>query len=366
MDTDTGTIILDAASRLFADAADLQSVVLAKDDAWRDRLWAGIEEIGLNVAAVPEGLGGADAGLGASLGVLRAAGNAALSVPLAETILAGWMLGAAGIAAQEGKLAFGPSGFDDRLRLDGDGRLSGRVARLPFARDCARAALLVGQGQRQAQGEGLAVVLVDLADAAIAPRENLAREPSDMVDFDKVEPLAVAPAPAAFTAETTLLMGAAARAMQIAGALEEMLRITTDYVQQRPAFGRTLSKFQVVQHGLAQLASDVSVSLSAAASAIETLDTLLAEGRSLEDAELRLEVMSAKIRTAEAAGNGARIAHQLHGAIGVTDEHVLHRLTLRALSWRDDYGNDTQWAGRLGAMLGRLDGDGLWALLSKR
>ena len=32
------------------------------------------------------------------------------------------------------------------------------------------------------------------------------------------------------------------------------------------------------------------------------------------------------LRTAQAARDGALIAHQVHGAIGVTDEHALHQL----------------------------------------
>ena len=38
---------------------------------------------------------------------------------------------------------------------------------------------------------------------------------------------------------------------------------------------------------------------------------------------------------------GAAIAHQVHGAIGFTKEHILHRFTLRLLAWRDDFGNES-------------------------
>lgn len=360
MSNDIDTLILDAATRLFRDTADLQTAVLSGGDDYYASLWNGIEETGLGLAAVPEELGGAGAGLRASLGMLRAAGNVALSVPLAETILANWMLAQAGIDAQAGKLTCGPAGFNDALTVDDEGRLSGRIVRMPFARDCEKAALLVRKDGQ------LSVALVDMANATITARDSIAFEPCDMVEFDQVVPLEMAPAPAGFTEDTSLLMGSAARSVQIAGALEEMLKLTTEYVQERPAFNRTLSKFQVVQHALAQMAGEVSASLSVAASAVDALDTLLAEGRGFDDPELRLEVMSAKIRTSGAAKEGSRIAHQMHGAIGVTDEHVLHRLTLRALAWRDDYGNETQWADVLGAMVRQGDGDALWALLSKR
>ena len=66
-----------------------------------------------------------------------------------------------------------------------------------------------------------------------------------------------------------------------------------------------------------------------------------------------LEAASAKIRCGEAAAEGAAIAHQVHGAIGFTKEHVLHRFTLRMLSWRDDFGSESYWAAELGGMVAR-------------
>ncbi|MFT4117848.1 acyl-CoA dehydrogenase family protein [Bradyrhizobium sp.] len=353
-------LVASSARRLFADVADIQTVVAAKDTGWKDRLWAGIEETGLNVAALPEELGGAGLGLHDSLGVLRVAGQAALATPLAETLLAGWMLGAAGLEMPAGKIAFGPSSFSDDVTLHADGTVSGRVARLAFARECTHAALL-------AQGpDGLSVVLIALDGASIEPKSNLAYEPVDRVTFSKCRPVAPRRAPATFTADTALLMGAAARSLQIAGALEKMLALTTDYVMQRRAFERLISGFQSVQHSVAQLAGEVAVSVSAARSAADALEGLLKEGRGFDDPELRLEVISAKIRTAAAAQKGAAIAHQLHGAIGVTREHVLHRLTLRALAWRDDYGNESQWRERLGQLVCERGPEALWPLLATR
>ena len=353
-------LVATSAERLFADVADIQAVIAAKDASWKDRLWAGIEETGLNVAASPEDLGGAGLGLKDSLGILRVAGGIALSAPLAETILAGWMLGAAGLEMPAGRIAFGPSSFSDEVMLHADGSISGRIARLAFARECAHAVLL-------AQGpEGLAVVLIALDEASVEASSNLAYEPVDRVTLAHSRVVAARRAPAAFTSDTALLMGAAGRSLQIAGALEKILTLTTDYVMQRRAFERLISGFQAVQHSVAQLAGEVAVSVSAARSAADALEGLLKEGRDFNDPELRLEVISAKIRSAAAAQKGAAIAHQLHGAIGVTREHVLHRLTLRALAWRDDYGNESQWRERLGQLICASGPQALWPLLATR
>ena len=79
-----------------------------------------------------------------------------------------------------------------------------------------------------------------------------------------------------------------------------------------------------------------------------------------------LEAASAKIRCAEAAEKGAAIAHQVHGAIGFTIEHILHRYTLRALAWRDDFGNESHWAVELGKMVAAHGADELWPLVASR
>ena len=79
-----------------------------------------------------------------------------------------------------------------------------------------------------------------------------------------------------------------------------------------------------------------------------------------------LESASAKIRVGEAAGEGAGIAHQVLGAIGFTREHTLHRFTQRLWAWRDDFGNESFWAVRLGAKVAAKGADGLWPMLAAR
>lgn len=360
IDSDTTNLVLDTAARLFRDKADLQTILHAKDPRWETALWQAIEDNGFAQSATPDDLGGAGLGLKASLNLLRAAGNVALSVPLTETILANWMLGQAGLSAAAGKIAFGPTGALDRLELSASGLVSGKIARLPFARDCAQLVALAHQGAQ------LVVVQIDLAQARLTPIDSLSGDPLDLLELHDAPVMAFAPAPANFTAQNPLMLGAAARAMQISGALEEMLRLTSTYVQDRPAFGKVLSKFQVVQQSVAQFAGEVSVSLSTAASAIDALDSFTTQGRRFDDPELLLEVTAAKLRASESARNGARIAHQMHGAIGVTEEHVLHRLSLRALAWSAEYGANDDWAEQLGASISHLGGAGLWALLSTR
>ena len=156
-----------------------------------------------------------------------------------------------------------------------------------------------------------------------------------------------------------MLMGAAVRSVQTAGALETILSLSVAYANERVAFERPIGKFQAVQQNLARLAGEVAAALAVSGSAADTI----AQG---DDAALFLEAASAKIRCAEAATEGAAIAHQVFGAIGFTKEHVLHRFTLRMLAWRDDFGNESWWAAELGKHVAKRGADEFWPLVASR
>jgi acyl-CoA dehydrogenase len=348
-------IVAETAERIFADLADPQTVNASKDAAWKPALWGALSEAGLPLSWVPEDCDGSGASLADGFAVLSAAGRFAVAVPLAETMLAGWLLAQAGIASPTGAMTVAPAMPRDRIALNADGTLSGRARGVPFASEAQHIAVL-------AHGtEGVAITLVKAAACRIEPGLNLANDPSDTVIFNSAKPLVIKPAPAGFDQTSLLLLGALARSLQIAGALESILEISVRYSNERVAFEKKISKFQAVQHNLAKLAGETSAAMAAAGSAADAV----AHAESFDDAVF-LEVASAKIRCAEAAEKGAAIAHQVHGAIGFTLEHILHRYTLRALAWRDDFGNESFWAVELGKLVASRGADDLWPLVASR
>jgi acyl-CoA dehydrogenase len=209
--------------------------------------------------------------------------------------------------------------------------------------------------------DGLAIALVDPAACRIEAGHNLADDSSDTVTLTNVKPVALEPAPKGFDQTALMLMGGVARSLQIAGALETMLEISVRYSNERVAFEKKISKFQAVQHNLAKLAGEAAAALAAASSAADAISNA-----TVFDDAVFLEAASAKIRCAEAAEKGAAIAHQVHGAIGFTLEHILHRYTLRALAWRDDFGHDSHWAVELGKLVAARGADELWPLVASR
>ena len=348
-------IVAEAAARIFADLADPQTINQATNGGWKAPLWHALSEAGLPLAWVPENLGGSGAGMADGFAILGVAGRFALAAPLAETLAAGWLLARAGLQSPAAPMTIAPARPHDRITLNADGTLSGRAAAVPFAAEARYIAVLA---EADAQST---IALVDLKDCRLGNGRNLAGDAANSVTFERVEPLRSAPAPTGLNRAALMLMGSTIRSVETAGALETILSLSVAYANERVAFERRIGKFQAVQQNLARLAGEVAAALAAAGSAADTL----AQTDTFDDVVL-LEAASAKIRSAEAAAEGSAIAHQVFGAIGFTNEHVLHRFTLRMLTWRDDFGNESYWAAELGRRIARRGADEFWPLVASR
>ncbi|MBX9588172.1 MAG: acyl-CoA/acyl-ACP dehydrogenase [Hyphomonadaceae bacterium] len=353
------SIVAETATRIFRDLCDPQTVTSAADERWKGPAWTQLEEAGLTLAWVPAELGGAGADLADGFAILRQTGRFAVPLPIAETLLAGWLLARANISSPRGAMAC-TARAGHPVSLTANGSLSGRLRAVPFGRAARHLALLA----RRESGDW-AVVLVETGAARIVDGSSLAGDPLDAVTLDGIRPVAVKDAPAGLH-DAVMLMGATMRAMQMAGALEAILDAAVTYANERVAFERPIAKFQAVQHNLARLAGETAVAMAAAGSAADALASSSAVPRGEEDLAVFLEAAAAKIRVGEAAGEGAAIAHQVLGAIGFTKEHTLHRFTQRLWTWRDDFGSESHWAVQLGRHVAANGADALWPMLAAR
>ena len=352
--SENGSIVVETAARIFSDLADPRAVNRAKDESWKASLWQALVDNGLTLAWVPEAHGGSGASLADGFDVLGVAGRFAVPVPLAETLLAGWLLARAGISSPHGAMTVAPARPRDRITLESDGTLSGCARGVPFARDVDHLAIL-------AHGDALSVALVETKALLVGDGRSLAGDALSVVTLDGVTPIHVAPAPAEFDQTSLMMMGAVARSVETAGALEAILAMSLRYANERVAFDRPIAKFQAVQHSLARLAGEVAAAVTASGSAADAI-----AHADIFDEAIFLEAAAAKIRSAEAAEEGAAIAHQVHGAIGFTKEHILHRFTLRLLAWRDDFGDESHWAAALGNRVAARGADEFWPLVASR
>jgi acyl-CoA dehydrogenase len=121
--TETDNIIIDTTARIFSELGDPQTLNNASEDNCRQLLWTALENSGLYRAWVPEGQGGAGAEIIDGFDILVIAGCFAVVLPLAETLLAGWLLAKVRIMMPNGPLSVAMGNADNSLRINTDGNL---------------------------------------------------------------------------------------------------------------------------------------------------------------------------------------------------------------------------------------------------
>jgi acyl-CoA dehydrogenase len=344
----TDAILRDSAGRLFGDLATPALINAAEEGAWPAALWQAVAAAGFPdaLAAAAERPGDL-AGIGDAATILREAGRFAVPLPLAETMLARWLLAGTGLDAPDGPLTLAPLHREDAFILRPEGktwRLAGKARGVPWARQAAAIVTLV-DGR---------VAKFSPSDGEFRPGKSLAGEPRDELSIDVV--VETAPAPSGIDAALVFLLGALSRCLLMAGALDAALGLTVQYANDRTQFGRPIGKFQAIQQQLSMLAENVAAAGVITGAAVEAI----ARG-----GDIGFAVAVAKSRVGEAAGKVAEIAHQVHGAIGFTHEHRLHHLTRRLWSWRDEFGVESEWSIELGRIAAARGADGLWPLLTE-
>lgn len=295
------------------------------DRSTGDELWRNLEDTGLARLTSRQGAGPAEAAI-----VLSGLARHAAAVPIAEAdLLAVWLADKAAVSIPD----TGPLTVAVADATEIDGRLSG------IARDVPWPLSTVVLAVRTADALHVAVV----EDALTLDGRNLAGEPRGSVTFDMAASNMQAVDPG--VADELIRRGAWARCNQIVGALDAACDLTVAHTGERVQFGRPLSKFQAVQHSLAAMAGEIERARAATALAVAA-----ATDYGFAHPATDYAVTSAKVAVGRAVNPVTTIAHQLHGAIGVTAEHRLWRTTMRARSWVDEFGTTTQYARRLGRM----------------
>lgn len=299
------SMIAEAVDRILSDA-----VPAVGFDA---EVWRALADAGVPRLLRPESDGGAGDAWRDAAAVLQVVGARAAAVPLADALVAHALLARVGIDCDPGPVRLevaGPDGRPDPAR-DAPPAGAHRLVVDPWG-EAARCAW------RSAAGGGRDFVLEDAAGV----RARLAL----------------------------------ASAAMLTGAMRSAIAMGVEYAGLRRAFGRPIGQFQAVQHPLAVAAEEVAASRAA-------LDWAASE---LEAGGAPVAASIAKARAADAAGRVAAVVHQVHGAIGFTAEHALHRATRALWTWRDRWGDEHDWHALLGAQAIAGGPDALFDLLDGR
>jgi acyl-CoA dehydrogenase len=151
------------------------------------------------------------------------------------------------------------------------------------------------------------------------------------------------------------------RCLQIGAAMEAALELSLQYVQDRKQFGQPLAKFQAIQHSLALAAEEV-----AASNSISDLALACAAREGILGARMAALLDAAAVVVGRGVDVVYDVCHQVHGAIGFTQEYALHRHSLDLLRWRDHLhllrGGELRCAERLGDAA--LEAGSLWRVVT--
>lgn len=346
-------MIVDVTSTIFKDLSTKELIDKSERGEWSQNLWDVLTESELVSVGISEKLGGSGGDFEDAFSIIYLAGKYAVPLPLSETVLAKGALAELGKQTTNDPITCNfEEGNEVQLVKSGSGYVvTGTLASVPWGRH-AKSVLALGML------DGKAVVgLLPVDKAVVQEVNNLAGEPRDTLVFENValEGLTLYEVDAGAFKEKMVNLATLSRIAMMAGAMEMIMELSVRYVKEREQFGRPIHRFQLVQQHLAALAGETVITLSAMNNAIEAYD----EGQFVR------ELAYARIRVNEAAGKVAKVAHQAHGAIGVTYEHSLHQYTRRLWAWREEYGNETVWLEKMATYLLDSPDEGLWETMTK-
>lgn len=336
--SDNRAMLFDAVDRPFAQLKDQGAA------GWSEAL----AELGFDQLFVPEAEGGFGGDWEDALVVLKQLGRYGIAAPLAETLAGAWVLAGAGQAVQSGPFGLA-QGFVGSVepKADATAIVTGTLQAVSWATHVTEVLVEVEEdGER-------CVLRVPGSSIQHADRETAAQvEAQASIQLDGVEasvlPLANRAGP--------FLLGALIRVGAAAGALNHILELSVNHANERVQFGKPIGKFQAIQQNLAVMAGEVAAANCAAAAAC----------RAMRFEDPAFEIAAAKLRVNRAISQATAIAHQTHGAIGVTQEHQLHEATQQLWRWRQDFGNDRYWSRWLGQAFKARGGRALWEDLTAR
>jgi alkylation response protein AidB-like acyl-CoA dehydrogenase len=195
---------------------------------------------------------------------------------------------------------------------------------------------------------GAGLFLVDGGAVTRHPYRTFDGQRGAQIDLDNVaaEPLGDDVHDAAPAIRDALVRINAALCAEAVGAMDESLRLTTDYLKTRKQFGVTLDKFQA----LTQRAADMYVSLEMARS-MSLYAALSIAGGNLDP----VIASRAKLQIGRSGRHISQEAVQLHGGIGVTAEYPVAHYAARLTAIEHTLGSSSDHLHNLIDHLGDYD-----------
>jgi alkylation response protein AidB-like acyl-CoA dehydrogenase len=352
--TDDARMLKETARDFFREQAPVARLRRQRDEKQNGRdpgLWREIAALGFAGVIIPEEYGGAGLGYVALGAVLEEGGRTLVALPLHSTALAGASaLLLAGTEAQKRewlpKIASGEA--IATIAIDEGAHHAPGKSKLKF-----ESGKLTGAKQYVADGHIADLFVVAGADALYlvkADAPGVRRRELITADSRGAADITFEAAPAetmnggADVIDAILDRARIGLAAEMVGQASEAFEITSEYLKTRRQFGQVIGGFQALQHRAAKLFTEIELTRSCVMAALDALDRNA--GDIAEYASL------AKARASETLHLATNEMVQLHGGIGMTDEHDAGLYLKRARVAEALYGGASFHRDRYAALLG--------------
>ncbi|OBY88027.1 pimeloyl-CoA dehydrogenase small subunit [Pseudomonas sp. AU11447] len=352
-------MLQDTAARLVRDAYpfDKREGFSQSERGYSVEFWRQLGELGLTSVSLPESHGGFGGGVESMLVLTELGRGLCLEPYLQSVVHAGGLIAQLGseaqkehwlprIASAEAQLAvaleepqshYQLHDVQTRAEQAGDSwKLSGRKA-VVIGGQSATAILVSARVSGNARDEaGIGLFLVDPQQAGVTRREyptvDGQRACELFLDGALGEALGT-PGDALAALRYQQGRAIAGQCAEALGSLQEACALTLDYLKTRKQFGIPIGKFQVLQHRMVDMRSELEQATSMAILAACVADQP-------DSAERSRTLAAAKFIVTRAARYVAEQAIQLHGGIGMTWEYVLAHHAKRLVMLSHQLGDD--------------------------
>ena len=306
-------------------------------DGFGTALWKQFAELGLTGILIPEAQGGAGLGQVEANVVLEEIGRNLTPSPFLTTAVAAvralegsaqterWFPGivagetVAALAIDEGK-RHDPAATALEAKRQGNGFVLNGAKQFVVHGNSADVILVAARtAGTPGETDGLTLFAVekgasglDLDSVTLADSSRTARLTLENVSVDSDAVIGEVDG-GWMPLSRALNAGRAGAAAELTGIAAGATAMTVDYLKQRKQFGRLIGEFQVLQHRAAHLYGEIEIARAAALKAAHTLDS--------GDDKAALLVAVAKAKTGKVARLAVQEGVQMHGGIGMTDEH---------------------------------------------
>jgi alkylation response protein AidB-like acyl-CoA dehydrogenase len=351
---DEQRMLYDSARAFIEERSPLSRVRQLRDGAdplgYAPAVWSAMAELGWHAIPFPEDDGGLGLGMAEVILVTEAMGRGLAPEPyLSSVILGGQLLLAAGTEAQKQEWLPGIISGEKRLSLayqetgsryalanvqcaaeqaDDGLTVNGEKTQVLDANDADGIIVVTRSAGAQTDEKGLTLVLVTADTPGV---EVLRQHRLDSRNAAKVVLNGVKVPVTAVVGEIDAGLAPLARAIDMAtvtlcgemlGAMSRAFEMTLDYLRERKQFDVHIGSFQALQHRAVDAFMEIELARTATMVAASTMD----DG----EAGAPQAVSVAKARCSDAFVQVANEAVQMHGGIGMTDEHDIGFFIKRA------------------------------------